>query len=96
MTLDLHPAALVALGFGLCLLSVLLLLVSFIWISIGGHVARVLTEAGKRAVSARLGDPLISNALAAEEAARQLARSLAEPLQKRPTPDDRGEHVSDT
>lgn len=56
MTLDLHPSALVALGFGLCLLSVLLLLVSFAWISIGGHVARVLTDAGKRAVSERLGD----------------------------------------
>lgn len=95
MTLSLHPSALVALGFGLCPLSVLLLLVSFVWISIGAHIARVLTEAGKRAVSERLGDPLISNALAAEEAARQLARSRAEALRERPTPDDRSEHVSD-
>lgn len=57
MTLDIHPFAFVALGFALCLLSVLLLLFAVAWSSIGAHVARVLTEAGKRAVSERLGEP---------------------------------------
>ncbi len=56
MTYELGAAALIGLGALLMLLSVLLAVVLYAWGSIGAHVAKALTEAGKRAVDARLGE----------------------------------------
>jgi hypothetical protein len=56
MTYDLHPAALIALGALLMLTVGLASVVLYAWSSIGAHVARALTESGKRAVDARLGE----------------------------------------
>jgi hypothetical protein len=57
MTYDLHPAAFVALGAMLMLTVCLTSVVLYAWSSIGAHVAKALTEAGKRAVDEALQKP---------------------------------------
>lgn len=56
MTYDLHPAAFIALGALLMLTATLAAVVLYAWSSIGAHVAKALTDAGKRAVDARVGE----------------------------------------
>lgn len=57
VTYDLPPAALVALGALLMLTIGLATVVLYAWSSIGAHVAKALTEAGKRAVDEALQKP---------------------------------------
>jgi hypothetical protein len=60
VTYDLHPSALIGLGAILTLTVILLTVVLYAWSSIGAHVAKALTEAGKRAVDARLGEEKVT------------------------------------
>lgn len=54
MTLDVHPIALVALGGGLMLLFILLLLLASLWALVGKHAVVELAAAWRKQLSASL------------------------------------------